>query len=489
MRVTGGEDLLAGEAGPGSSGALPGDARRIHPLLPIFRLGDGAGAILYTPGHAVRLSRERADALEAAFAGRSTAEGGGTARLAERLLGLAAAAAARYRALAERPFEPECLTLYLGNECNLRCAYCYSTDRTGEARARALPVLGRPAAASRGARWTVLEPRVVAAAAAFVARACAAKRMRMTVVVHGGGEPTVHWTRLREVVGLTRTAAARHGVGWWGYIATNGVFGSAKARWLGQEFDLRGLSCDGPPDIQDRQRPGARRPTSAAVEETSRAWRAMGAAFTVRATITPGSVRRQPEICAYAAGRLGAREVVFEPVYRPGSARQEIFRPEDAEEFAAYFLAAERTAQTLGCRLTISGVRLDEIHGPYCNVLRDVLQVTPDGVGTACFLCTGEGEGEQALAIGRMEPGGRFALDAERIGELRRAAARIPGRCQSCVNVLHCARECPDVCPALGRDADEGAPGGFRCRVQRLLGEAWIRRAAGTADPRVALAE
>ena len=43
----------------------------------------------------------------------------------------------------------------------------------------------------------------------------------------------------------------------------------------------------------------------------------------------------------------------------------------------------------------MSGTRLDEIHGPYCNILKGVLQVTPDGTISNCFLTVDEG---QALA-------------------------------------------------------------------------------------------
>jgi hypothetical protein len=53
-------------------------------------------------------------------------------------------------------------------------------------------------------------------------------------------------------------------------------------------------------------------------------------------------------------------------------------------------------------------------------------------------------------------------------------AARVPQRCEECVNVYHCARDCPEACLTLDEENDKARQGGFRCRIQKLLGESWI---------------
>jgi sulfatase maturation enzyme AslB (radical SAM superfamily) len=303
-------------------------------------------------------------------------------------------------------------------------------------------------------------------------------------VVHGGGEPTLHWSLLRDVESVTRTIAGELGIDWWGYIATSGVMSEDKAAWLGDHFGLVGLSCDGPADVQDRQRPTmGGSPTSEVVRRTAAILSGRNAGLSVRVTITPETVRRQAEIVRFVHGTLGANDIRLEPAYRAGGSRQRAFAVDDAALFVEAFQQAEAVAERLGCSLSVSGVRLDEIHGPYCNVLRDVLHLTPDGAATACFLCTDSRlPTDSAMAIGRVDPAtGSFLLDDERVAQIRRRATQIPGRCESCLNIYHCARECPDVCPVVGEEDEPGRAGGFRCRVQKLLGEAWVRSLAARA--------
>jgi len=63
-------------------------------------------------------------------------------------------------------FLPECLTLYMNNECNLRCVYCH-TDPTSQPAAR-------------------LELDTIAAAGEVVAENCRKKNRPFYVVFHGG---------------------------------------------------------------------------------------------------------------------------------------------------------------------------------------------------------------------------------------------------------------------------------------------------------------
>lgn len=414
---------------------------RLHAELPMFRVAFRDGAALYTPGLAV----VEEDADRAEFERR------------------AMAAEAAWRQYVERPFVPQCLTLYLSNQCNLGCSYCYSAPLDpSQQRWRARPVL---------------DPRAALAAARLVIDTCAGHRRQFSLIFHGGGEPTQHWALLQQLRAGIGRLAADSGVDLWSYIATNGVLSEAKVGWLIEQFSMIGLSCDGPPDVQDRQRATfSGSPTSVTIERTARLLARRGADFHIRATITPRTVRRQSELVAYFAGRMKSRTLRFEPAYQSRPGEPGYFTPADAELFADHFLEARERARVLGAELHLSGARLDDIHGPHCNPLRDVLQVSPDGQASACFL-TAEGDrpDDGVMALGGYDPVTEaFVVDAARAAALRRRAARIPSRCHSCVNVYHCARDCPDVCivsadPSLDRD------GGFRCRVQKLISHALIK--------------
>ena len=125
--------------------------------------------------------------------------------------------------------------------------------------------------------------------------------------------------------------------------------------------------------------------------------------------------------------------------------------------------------------MELSGVRIDEIHGPFCHPLRQVLQLTPDGRATSCFLSTGsEPEFDAVVAFGDVDRiTGNLRIDEARVALHRRQAARIPRQCESCHNVHHCARDCPDVCLLVPESSGDAA-GGFRCRVQQLVGRELI---------------
>jgi coproporphyrinogen III oxidase-like Fe-S oxidoreductase/pyruvate-formate lyase-activating enzyme len=407
---------------------------RIDPGLPLFRLARRGCNAFYAPGHVARTS---SNALR---------------RCAEE-------AQVAWQSLAEAPFAPVCLTLYLNNRCNLACGYCYAAAGREQA---------SPPIAERGALG----------AARLVARCCAERNKPFDLVLHGGGEPTRDWESVTRLVDGTRAIAAQADVGWQGFLATNGVMPEERAAWLGRELDLVEISCDGPPDIQDRQRPLAGGgPTSPHVVRTARALREACGRLLVRATITPETVERQTEIVAYLHEALGATEMRFEPVYRAAA-----FAPEQAEWFVRHFLQAQREARARGCGLAISGARLDEIHGPFCDVLRDVLHLLPDGTATACFFCTnGSAANAAGMAIGKWDDSrGEYTLDAERIAAHRRKALELPAACRECINVCHCARECPERCAVT--DGEPETPS-FRCLVQRRLAEEWLLEAVSTPYP------
>jgi sulfatase maturation enzyme AslB (radical SAM superfamily) len=82
----------------------------------------------------------------------------------------------------EEAFRPECLTLYLNNECNLRCTYCYSVP-SHEPTER-------------------LQQETVAAAAEVVAENCSLKDMPFYVVFQGGGEPALHSSQIGSTLSL-----------------------------------------------------------------------------------------------------------------------------------------------------------------------------------------------------------------------------------------------------------------------------------------------
>ncbi len=383
-------------------------SRRIHPTLPLFEVPAGPRTLFYTPGHACVVPAREAPAWREALAAAPPAAGapaGAHAASASWLRAQAAEALTAHERSASRPFAPECLCLYPTLACNLGCTYCY-------------------AAPARSPGSAPLASAAIDAAATFVGAHCAETGRPFALVIHGGGEPTLEWALLQYAVRTTRQRAAAAGVPWSGYVATHGVLRPGEAAWLGDHVRHVGLSVDGPAPIHDGQRPlrgGA--PTYARVAESARLLRAAGARLDVRTTITPATVTRQAEIATALARALRPDLLRFEPLYRAGAAG---FAPDDAEAFVRHYIEAEAAARAEGVALQFAGVRLDERHGPHCSVLRDTLQLVPDGSVVGCFFglsgAAGPGCGP---ALGRFDAAAAaIVLDAAATAGTPRASRR-----------------------------------------------------------------
>jgi sulfatase maturation enzyme AslB (radical SAM superfamily) len=373
---------------------------------------------------------------------------------------LAVAEASRWQ---EEPFSPECLTLYMNNECNLSCVYCH-TDPSPKPVAR-------------------LELEAIAAAAEVVAENCRGKGRPFSAVFHGGGEPILHRQRVDRAMAQLEAVASAHDVEPFRYVATNGVMSEEKANWLARCFDLVGLSCDGPTDIQNHQRPrwggGG---TSHILERTAHILREEGCRLHVRTTITGATLHRQAEIAEYICQQFSPEEIHFEPVYLGGRTNAASGLVADhADEFVTHFQEAREVARRHGILLMASGSRPDSIHGPYCHVFRSVLNLVPGNVATACFKVTDAAQvrGKGAVIGALNGENGRFEVDHLRVQELRQQLDATLPECDSCFNRYHCVRECPDHCPLddAHQSRDLSGPG-FRCRVQKALAYAILRETA-----------
>ena len=116
-----------------------------------------------------------------------------------------------------------------------------------------------------------------------------------------------------------------------------------------------------------------------------------------------------------------------------------------------------------------------------------MLHLLPDGVVSGCFLyCSGHSIEAEGSILGQWNAEtNSIEINEDSLENMRRLALQIPKKCKKCLNIYHCARDCPEVCiiksevetvlqgvsPAIEEE-------GFRCRVQRKLAEHWIIQAA-----------
>lgn len=420
---------------------------------PIFRRDQGEYLVYYAPGYLAVVDPQ----LEQAAANKELSALQSLKPIFTELYQHAHIAVEAWRTISSQPFTPLCLTLYLHNECNLHCTYCFADPSHKPA-----PRLSLAA---------------VKSSARLVLSHCQAQDRPFTLVCHGGGEPTLHQQLLAQVLEIVAHLATNSQIPLMRYIATNGVISTAKVHWLAQNFDLIGLSCDGPPDMQNEQRPlqggGS---SSDYVERTARILHTDRTPFDVRTTVTGKTAHRQPEIADYICRVLRPREIHVEPVYSGGRVKANAEKV-TATRFIDSFLKAKQIAEQYGIPWRMSGSRPEVIHGPYCNQFRHVVNVIPGSVATTCFKATRATIARQAgLQIGaHSETDECFYMDKDAINDLAGKLHPIPDSCQDCFNQYHCVRGCPDHCPL---DAAYDPGDSVRCQINRQLAETYLQETA-----------
>lgn len=417
--------------------------------IPIYRYDSTEYSLFYAPGYLAAVKKEQAGLFEEQLfdANSSNKSDEGT-----KLLHYAQAAQQKLTSLHSSSFSPVCLTLYLNNECNLHCVYCYSN----------------PSAQS----GTQLSIETIQAGASLVAKNCRDQDLPLTVVFHGGGEPTLNWNLVDQALEKLEKVASKNEIPLFRYSATNGVMSKEKAELLADRFDLIGISCDGPLSIQEEQRPligGGE--SSSSLERTAEVIRKSGKPLHVRVTITPNTFGRQAEIAEYICQKLGPQEIHVEPVYSSERMGSRIWRggKEQADSFVDEFVKARKFARRYKVRWMTSGSRLFDIHGPYCNIFRDVLNLVPGGIATACFKTVSMDQiAEKSTRTGSMDiKEEKFNVDHSNVLRLKKILSKSPEKCRVCVNYYHCARLCPDRCPLN----EEASNQDWRCRIQVKLSE------------------
>lgn len=103
--------------------------------------------------------------------------------------------------------------------------------------------------------------------------------------------------------------------------------------------------------------------------------------------------------------------------------------------YHAAFLDGQSTAQKYGVSWLTSGSRPDEIHGPFCQVFRNVLNLTPDGSATACFKSNRTVELESlGLQLGGWRDEDQcFEVDVALVNSVRQQLKKEWDKCELCL--------------------------------------------------------
>lgn len=243
------------------------------------------------------------------------------------------------------------LTLLLTRRCNLKCTYCYAAAKD----------YGRTISLSFAVK-----------ALDWFEKQLDGKTLRISF--HGGGEPTLEMGIIKEVVTRACFLSEKNDKRTRFQIVTNGTFNMNVADWLIENNFGISISADGPPYIQNRNRPFTDGSESSGVVEKNIVY-LIGRRypFTVRLTFSP--VDDIEKVVRYF-GELGVKSLHLEPLFPYGrdykqvvfgENNREIYSP-SGKEFVGAFLIAMDTAKKCGIKITNSHLgHLTKWSGYFCG--------------------------------------------------------------------------------------------------------------------------
>ncbi len=346
------------------------------------------------------------------------------------------------------------IAFFLTTKCNLRCTYCY-TMKSIDVRKE----------------HQSLDFNFARRAIDDFFRDYPSRQIRY----YGVGEPTVEFGLLKQIRDYAHSKAGdRLSV----ELQTSGFFSEQIAEWIAENVDILWISADGPPEIQDFQRPtvsGA--PTSGVVERNIAFFaKQKNMQVGIRMTITPLAIHRQVELIEYFR-QLGIKAINAHPACAPvrGSS-DEIFKW-DPIDFAENFYIAHNEAKKLGVFYnSLYIVNFDEKTRHACRALVPYPHLTTDGYVSCCDFAQFGPEYDagplQQLIYGKYIPEeDLIEYDEEKIYKIRSRCAEnlIRGPCRDCKFVYNCAGGC--VGQVVNETGDLMGIHERNCQITRYLAE------------------
>ena len=322
------------------------------------------------------------------------------------------------------------LTLLITRRCNLSCIYCYAAaQKFGKAMNSDF--------ALKTLNW--FENQL--------------KEKTLRISFHGGGEPTLEHELVKNVVSRAYHLIKKNGKKIRFQITTNGTAKISVTNWLIDNNFGISISADGPPHIQNRNRPFINgNGSSKVVERTILYLVRKNYAFTVRLTFS--TVDDIGEIVRYF-GDLGVKSLHLEPLFPHGRNYDKVvfgrksgcyvYSP-NGKEFAISFFNAMSFAREYGIRITNSHLgHLTKGIGYFCgSACGRSMIVTSDEFISGCL----EVVDAQDLDFNTFKLGvfshnqNTFVVDKIALAQLQKRHSDVLPYCRKCFARYVCSGGC-----------------------------------------------
>jgi len=306
------------------------------------------------------------------------------------------------------------LTLLLTRKCNLDCIYCYAgkKKRPNESMSKEL--------AMTSVDWFINQ--------------LTENYVRLTF--HGGGEPTLEKDLIKEVVSHVNVIKENRRARF--LITTNGTTSLSFLDWMMDSNFGISVSIDGPPDIQDRNRPFLKTGlgSSKVVERNVKYLVQKNYPFSARLTYSPvDDIKR---IMGYFGKDYAEVEFGKE-------CNHVVYSPEHHELLEDFFVAMD-VAKRYGIKIFNSHLIFFTKGTCYfCgSASLNSMTVTHDGFLTACLEVVDRNDPDKNnFFFGRFNSNsGDFGLDQKKMQYLLSRNSDNLSECRNCFARYHCAGGC-----------------------------------------------
>jgi uncharacterized protein len=322
------------------------------------------------------------------------------------------------------------LRIHVTEDCSLRCVYCYLEG-------------GKKIGKTSIEKISTLIDQFIDIKSPLV-----------TVNLHGGGEPLMDIALVKEIVKTVNSKIKN--IQW--TIQTNGIISERTIDFLNEHNFQIGISIDGPPDIQNQQRPGINGKKFSEFTEKAIAYvlKTKPENLLTISVITNYSVHLQKDILKYLYN-LGVQRAVFDPLTELGrvftsqvskNINNDMVKSPNLLVFCKNFLDALNWASDNSMVLTTDFIRTAFMSANLldrnCNACSSALNLTTDGYLTACTRGFSLDESKNNLFVfGEYENESKsFQIFKDKQKLLQDRSVYNIEKCKKCYLKFSCAGDC-----------------------------------------------
>lgn len=321
----------------------------------------------------------------------------------------------------EYPFRQ--ITILPTSDCNMRCIYCYSNG--GDSK--------------KYVSWATAKK-----ALDFIMDQLPNDQKNFYITFHGGGEPTLNFDLIKKCMEYVIEWSKKKNIIPRGQISTNGILTDEIIDFLCFNNMRIIYSIDGPPDIQNFQRPSITTKLSYNLVTSSlKKLIAKGANVDARVTITDYSVNRMCEILQHLA-ELGIKNILMEPINICGRGKENNLNVINPLLFSKKAIECLELADKYKIRLQFSSVKIGALYFDFCGVSGKNFCLTPDGLITACFEVSNLNDpGAEIFIYGKYDATtDKIIIDKSKLDYLKERKNINLHPCKNCFCKWHCGGYC-----------------------------------------------